>query len=649
MSRKIRVSNNNKKNTRRLRGGVVELKPEDSEEFSRIQTAYFNSGVSLKEAGSPIQLQKISNIPGNKGTNVENYVKFIGEIIKLYEVVISKLAENTSVVYDDILKELKKQTLYKIPEIGGGKDNLPYYIGLNDTLKLHLENQKNLYTFLSSKQKAEKAAAVVNPVIAVIDEVIQTLPDNNDLKIRLGEYRKFLQEKNILSDIDAYNTKINEDGSIEECFRKQLVKQIETYRDEYGEDDKANFKIILEDYKEKEDKYIKSNQKLFSFEIILRNEPMVEVDLVKQLISYREVYSTGADLINGDVNDTENRYQNINLYENFIQRLRAIILNNSTINKELANAAEIILKDFETRSAKLLRSKMDVKDRFTKKIRYTTNATSVISKLIPKTQSVDNTALKESLLTDDSTQIAVQAATVKAKIDELIGPKSNELKGLEEKYKSSKTDLTEKVGIQEQINVRKEEIKDLKKDRSNIEKIEKMKRISLANTNNLTVKNLMPSNIFGKPKPETDAKTYIEPKIVDGDNGDLTDEGLYEKRQIKDVARIHIEISKGGLKVITKDERDTTLKEYPITDAAGWNNVRSDLFGFGPVDENIFIIPKYENGIIKFIMYLGRRKMTVQINNSEAKVINSANALKLFAPELDKVLNARPAKSFFSR
>ena len=168
-------------------------------------------------------------------------------------------------------------------------------------------------------------------------------------------------------------------------------------------------------------------------------------------------------------------------------------------------------------------------------------------------------------------------------------------------------------------------------------------------TNNFTVKNLMPTNIFGKPKPEADLKRYIEPKIVDGDNGDLTDEGLYEKRQIPGVARIHIEISKGGLKVIAKDADDKTVKEYPITDATGWNNARSELFGFGPVDEDKFVIPKYENGTIKFIMYLQRKKMTVQINNSEAKVINSANALKLFAPELDKALNARPAKSFFGR
>ena len=61
MSRKIRVSNNNKKNTRRLRGGVVELKPEDSEEFLRIQTAYLNSGIKLSQESQQLILTEGKN------------------------------------------------------------------------------------------------------------------------------------------------------------------------------------------------------------------------------------------------------------------------------------------------------------------------------------------------------------------------------------------------------------------------------------------------------------------------------------------------------------------------------------------------------------------------------------------------------------
>ena len=206
---------------------------------------------------------------------------------------------------------------------------------------------------------------------------------------------------------------------------------------------------------------------------------------------------------------------------------------------------------------------------------------------------------------------------------------------LKEKEEKAETDKAAKAAAKEEKAAAKEAARFTKKNKDGTA------------TNNFTVKKLMPTNIFGKPKLVPETTVYIEPTIVDGDNGNLIGENVVPL--INNVVRIHIEISKGGLKVIAKDQDDKTVKEYPITDATGWNSARSELFGFGPVDEDKFVIPKYENGTIKFIMYLQRKKMTVQINNSEAKIINTMNGLKLFAPELDKALNARPAKSFFGR
>jgi len=213
---------------------------------------------------------------------------------------------------------------------------------------------------------------------------------------------------------------------------------------------------------------------------------------------------------------------------------------------------------------------------------------------------------------------------------------------LKEKEEKAETDKAAKAAAKEEKAAAKEE-KAAAKEAARFTK----KNKDGTATNNFTVKKLMPTNIFGKPKLVPETTVYIEPTIVDGDNGNLIGENVVPL--INNVVRIHIEISKGGLKVIAKDQDDKTVKEYPITDATGWNSARSELFGFGPVDEDKFVIPKYENGTIKFIMYLQRKKMTVQINNSEAKIINTMNGLKLFAPELDKALNARPAKSFFGR
>jgi hypothetical protein len=206
---------------------------------------------------------------------------------------------------------------------------------------------------------------------------------------------------------------------------------------------------------------------------------------------------------------------------------------------------------------------------------------------------------------------------------------------LKEKEAKAETDKAAKAAAKEEKAAAKEAARFTKKSKDG------------KATNNFTVKKLMPTNIFGKPKLVPETTVYIEPTIVDGDNGNLIGENVVSL--INNVVRIHIEISKGGLKVIAKDQDDKTVKEYPITDATGWNSARGELFGFGPVDEDKFVIPKYENGTIKFIMYLQRKKMTVQINNSEAKILNTMNGLKLFAPELDKALNARPAKSFFGR
>jgi hypothetical protein len=939
MSRKIRVSNNNKKNTRRLRGGVVELKPGDSEEFLRIQTAYLNSGVSLKEAGSPEKLQKISNDLGNKGTNVENYVKFIGEIITLYEGVISMLNENTSVVYDDIWKLLKNQTLYKIPEIGAGKDNLPYYKGLNDTLKLHLENQKKLYAFLSSKQKSgllrklftslsisrekknkkdlldfiqkkgeiptaeldilneqidaltEEQAALVTQKLANVgilsyDAVLNAIKSSGVLSIfKFSSFSKFnianvkaayqamldkyvyasinkqieeleedmrryerviakVSEKDLIldkrrevervksaqvykvEDYEGYSKKVEEatreyndaiskfvlEPPIKNAFEKIVELEFEindlkdakktfttweTFTSWFKPKDITNLESEINALKTRIDAIqsdleedINSNEKnrlsrqrnVKQYELLYKQNELMKIakhnksiskmnDRLEKMNFYKGMKSRLEASASGKktaLTDELKRVFGEGVYEKYID-LEAKLYDEEGITKHINEKAEsdILIKKLKNYGVKPLKKRVTVSEYkgphlslFTKTYKLDENNKKINAAieaiygkiiLIPvqyradtvedgsdRTEGddvrsqdgdvsqvdddvrsevgddseVDSEVDSEDDSEDDSKDDSVnQGAPQKGAVngglvggtkaemlsqiqpkisafDELVTkikpnsniPSEDEVKQLlgykidlenavmlsDDGAKDKFTDriklidlfikryeidllvkkLNAKAATDKAAKEAKAAAKEAKAAAKEAARFTKKTKDGTA-TNNFTVKKLMPTNIFGKPKLVPETTVYIEPTIVDGDNGNLIGENVMPL--IKNVVRIHIEISKGGLKVITKDAGDKTLKEYPITDVTGWNSARSELFGFGPVDEDKFVIPKYENGTIKFIMYLQRKKMTVQINNSDAKIINTMNGLKLFAPELDKALNARPAKSFFGR
>jgi hypothetical protein len=921
MSRKIRVSNNNKKNTRRLRGGVVELKPGDSEEFLRIQTAYLNSGVSLKEAGSPEKLQKISNDPGNKGTNVENYVKFIGEIITLYEGVISTLNENTSVVYDDIWKLLKNQTLYKIPEIGAGKDNLPYYKGLNDTLKLHLENQKKLYAFLSSKQKSgllrklftslsisrekknkkdlldfiqkkgeeitkaesdilneqidaltEEQAALVtqklanNVGILSYDVVLNAIKSSGVLSIfKFSSFSKFnianvkaayqamldkyvyasinKQIEELDEDMRRYErviAKVSEKDSILDAIRKlEGVKSAQVYKVEDYEGYSKKVEEATREYNEAISKFALEPPIKNAFEKIVELEfEKKDLEDAKKTFTTWETFTSWfkpkditnleseinalktridaiqADLDNPAINSNEKnrlsiesnvkqyellykqnelmkiakhnksiskmneRLEKMNFYKGMKSRLEASASGKKTaltdelkrvfgegvyekyidleaklydeegITKHINTKEEsdILIKKLKNNGMKPLKKRVTVSEYkgpnlspFTKTSKLDENSEKIdaaieeiygkitMNPVQDRADTVEGDEVRSqdgdgSQVDDDvrsevvydseddsedqgegaSQEVAAKGGLVggtKAEMLSQIQPKISAFDELVTKIKANlnipseeevKQLLGYKIDLENAIMLSDDGAKDKFTDRIKLIDlfIKRYENDLLANklkekeakaetdkaakaaakeekaaakeaarftkkskdgkaTNNFTVKKLMPTNIFGKPKLVPETTVYIEPTIVDGDNGNLIGENVVSL--INNVVRIHIEISKGGLKVIAKDQDDKTVKEYPITDATGWNSARGELFGFGPVDEDKFVIPKYENGTIKFIMYLQRKKMTVQINNSEAKILNTMNGLKLFAPELDKALNARPAKSFFGR